>query len=111
MTVKEVIEIYKGEYDLIEIFVGEKFHTDFCDSYNPEKGSGNCEKGKEDSLNSYCMDYKAEQYELMDCDEYNNTILANTETTTKDYGWKNEKILCILISRKSIYFGEEYGLN
>ncbi len=110
MTVKETIEMYKGQYDFVEIFVGDHFHTDACDSYEPEKGMGHCEKGNEDSINSYCMDYKAESYELMNCEDYNNSILANTGTTTDDFGWKDEKILCILISRKSIAMGEEYGL-
>lgn len=110
MTVKETIEAYKGKYDFVEIFYGDGFHTDRCDSYNPQTGYGDCEAGQEERLNRYCMDYKAESYELMDCEEYDNTILANTGTTTADFGWKNEKILCILISRKSIAMGEELGL-
>lgn len=110
MTVKEIIGMYKGQYDFVDIFVGDDFHTDACVSYDPEKGMGECEKGNEESLNSYCLDYEAEKYELMNCEEYNNSILANCGTTTDDFGWKDEKILCILISRKSIAMGEEYGL-
>lgn len=95
MTVKETIEKYKGKYDFVEIYVGDHFHTDACDSYEP---------------NSYCMDYKAESYELMNCEEYNNSILANTGLTTDNFGWKDEKILCILVSRKSIEMDEERGM-
>lgn len=91
MTVKETIEMYKGKYDFVEIYVGKSFHTDSCDSYETEQG----------------MDYEAESWSLMNCEEYNNSILANTDTTTDDFGWEDEKILCILISKESIAMGEE----
>ena len=38
MTVKETIEMYKGQYDLVEIYVGDGLNTDSCDYYDPEQG-------------------------------------------------------------------------
>jgi len=51
-------------------------------------------------------DYEAKSWALMNCEEYNNSILANTGITTDSFGWKDEKILCVLISRESIARGE-----
>lgn len=98
MTVREVIELMKGKYDFVECYRGTKLHTDYCDAVVPDTGYGDCEAGKEDSLNRYLLDTEVVSYKLMDCEEYNNTILANCGITTSDYGWNgNEKILCILI--------------
>ena len=111
MTVKEIIERNKDKYDFVEIFYGEKLHTDFCDRYNPQTGYGDCEKGQEERLNRYCVDYEAKDWELMSCEEYNNSILANCGMKTSDYGLDgSEKILCILITRESIAKGEELGM-
>ena len=107
MTVKETIEMHKGKYDFVEIYVGKSFHTDSCSHYNPVQGMGDCLRGNEESLNSNCMDYEAKSWSMMNCEEYNNSILANTDVTTNDFGWEDEKILCILISRESIAMGEE----
>lgn len=93
MTVKETIEMYKGKYDIMEIYVGDRLYADSCDYYDPEQG----------------MDYEAKSWALMNCEEYNNSILANTGVTTDNFGWKDEKILCVLISRESIAMGEEQG--
>ena len=100
MTVKEIIERNKGKYDFIELFVGDHFHTDSCDSFDPKCGYGDCEKGQEERLNQIALTSEAKDWSLMDCDEYNNTILANCGTTTADYGYDgSEKILCILLER------------
>lgn len=118
MTVKETLECgaYKGKYDFVEIYVAtgsgaKHFHTDSIDSYNPNQGYGDCPKGQEDRLNSYCLNYEVEAESLMDCEDYNNSVLANSCMTTTDFGWNGtEKILCLLISRKSIAKGEDFGL-
>jgi hypothetical protein len=110
-TVNEVIERNKDHYDFIEIFVGDRFHTDYCDSYNPEQGYGDCKKGQEERLNHYCLDYKVKDFELMTCEDFDNAILCNTGCNTESYGYDgNEKFLCILIDRKEIAKGEELGL-
>lgn len=53
MTVKETIEMYKGKYDIVEIYVGDGLHTDSYDLYEPEQGK----------------DYKAESWALMNCED------------------------------------------
>ncbi|WP_147613010.1 hypothetical protein [Treponema pectinovorum] len=112
MKVKEVINQFKDQYDYVEIFVGEDLQSKSCDFYNPEKGYGDCKKGQEERLNSYCIDYDAKKFELMTFDRYKETILATLNTSPEDYGYKeNDKILCILIDKKSIYHGEEFADN
>lgn len=112
MTVKEIIEMKKGTYNLIELYVGDHFHTDACDSYNPEQGNGFCDAGREDTLNSYCLDYEVKDYGVMNCEEYNRTILANCGMKAEnDFGWNEDtRVLCILFDRKEIATGEERGL-
>ena len=91
MTIKEVKEMYKGQYDEIEVYstgnVGRHypnhFHTDNCrftEEYTDESEVG--------------------LYELMDEEDYDRSIMANCSEHA-DFGeWydnKDAKVLCIMI--------------
>lgn len=94
MTIKEIKEMYKGQYDDVEVYevsspnsIGEhypnRFHTDNCNF--TEEFTDESEVGL---------------YELMDEEQYNHSILANSELTVdfKDlYGNKEVKVLCIML--------------
>lgn len=92
MTIKEVKELYKGEYEDIEVYRPNSsgkhypccFHTDNCtwaDDYNDNSEVG--------------------LWELMDENDYTSTLYANTiETADFDeyYGDKEAKVLCIMLA-------------
>lgn len=94
MTIKELKEELKGQYAECEVYrstdkSSNTFHTDHCVSLDDCSPHGN-----------YTEDMKIKAYELMDEDEYNNSILANGEFTADFndwYGNKNAKVLCILV--------------
>lgn len=97
MTIKEVIEKNKGKYTELEVYKSlekgknypSNFHTDNCRSLGEDSPHGN-----------YDDDMKVGLYELMDEEEYNNTIMANCDIYAdfEDwYGNKNAKVLCIMI--------------
>ena len=91
MTIKEVKEMYEGQYDELEVYstwnVGEHYpnhvHTD------------NCKCAEE-----YTDDSEVGLYELMDEEDYNRSIMANASDYA-DFGeWydnKGAKVLCIMI--------------
>ena len=91
MTIKEVKEMYKGQYDELEVYstwnVGEHypnhFHTDNCKS-----------------TEEYTDESEVGLYELMDEEDYNRSIMANASDYA-DFGElydnKGAKILCIMI--------------
>lgn len=76
MTVGEVKELYKGEYVDLEVYkplsrghyYPNCFHGDNCVSLGDDSPHGN-----------YTEDMEAGLYELMDEEEYNNTIMANVD--------------------------------
>lgn len=94
MTIKEIKEMYKGQYEDIEVYkvsssnsVGKhypsNFHTD------------NCEQVEE-----FTDESEVGLYELMDENEYNHSIMANSDIYAdfEDwYGNKDTKILCIML--------------
>ena len=80
-TVKSVKEMYDGKYDEVEAYVGDHFHTDFC------------ERTDDFSDNSVVT-----KYELMDEDSYNSSILANCGVRFDDIHYRKDKILCLLIN-------------
>lgn len=97
MTVAEVKELYKGEYVDLEVYkplsrgyyYPNCFHGDNCVSLGDDSPHGN-----------YTEDMEAGLYELMDQEDYNNTLMANCDLYAdfKDwYGDKNAKVLCIMI--------------
>lgn len=97
MTIKDVKEEYKNEYAELEVYKAmsggkyypSNFHMDNCRSLGEDSPHGN-----------YDDDMKVGLYELMDEEEYNNTIMANCDIYAdfEDwYGNKNAKVLCIMI--------------
>lgn len=89
MTVKEIKELYKGEYAEVEFYKrtdnihhSKPFCTDNC--YWAE--------GEDDE--------EVVIHELMDEEEYNQTLFANCSNTINFeelYGDKNAKVLCIML--------------
>ncbi|MBQ0162766.1 MAG: hypothetical protein KBS84_06365 [Treponema sp.] len=103
MTVSEVIELNKGQYTYIELFIGlygnkTSFQTDKISVYSPNNGYGDCKSGQEERLNSYILTDNVLTWSLMDIDEYNNTVLSKTSVDASRYGYEDkDKILCILV--------------
>src|SRR5574344_1083016 len=87
-TIREIKESYKGEYDYMEVYkpygIGEHypnhFHTDNCSE-----------------ADDYTEDSVAGLVELMDENDYNNSILANCGIVFSDLFDQDEKILCIML--------------
>lgn len=91
MTIKELKEIFKNRYVDMEVYEANSkgkyyprtFHTDNCrwiDDYTEESEVG--------------------LYELMDEEDYNNSLLANSSFSFSFedyYGNKDVKILCIML--------------
>jgi hypothetical protein len=91
MTIKEVKEMYKGQYDEIEVYEPNSrgnhypnhFHTDNC-KYTEE----------------YSDESEVGLYELMNEDDYEHSINANSCVTTDFEEWyddKEAKVLCIML--------------
>lgn len=95
MTVREFIKEAKGYYTFSKIevyrFRGEMriFHTDFIENIDEYYNK-----------NSY-MDCEVESYQLMDEEDYNNSILANA-CFSEEFE-ENEKRLIICISWRYRY--------
>lgn len=92
MTIKEVKEKYAGKYEELEVYkaIGKgehypnHFHTDNCKF--TEEYSDSSEVGL---------------YELMDEEDYNNSINANSCATTdfgEWYGSNDAKVLCVMLA-------------
>ena len=97
MTIAEVKELYRGKYVNLEVYRSlssghcypNHFHTDNC-----------VELGDSSPNGEYTEDMEAVLYELMNQDEYNNTLMANCNIYADFndwYGNKNAKVLCIMI--------------
>lgn len=95
MTIKDVKEEYKNKYVELEVYEAmsggkyypSNFHTDNCRSLGEDSPYGN-----------YDDDMEVGLYELMDEEEYNNTIMANCDIYAdfEDwYGDKDAKVLCL----------------
>ncbi len=95
MTIEEIVIDLKGKYTNIELYepvsrgqyFPRYFHTDNCKFL--DVGSINTMLQKEAVL-----------WEIMTEDEYNNTIMANSEERAKFDDWfgsKEAKVLCIMI--------------
>lgn len=96
-TVEDVInKLDLSEVNFLEIYEGTSLYNGYCKRINNdlesiiENGNVNI---REEHLKLECSLYK-----LMDSEEYNKSILANSKVTVSDYGWDNSvAILCILI--------------
>lgn len=84
MTVKEIMSIYSGEYDDIEFYEmvnqSHRIHTDSIRAIE-------------------CQDENKEvrHYELMDEDDYNHSVLANSSIYADFEAWYGNKDAKILI--------------
>lgn len=85
MTVAEIMNSYEGEYTYLEVYkpIGNRhtFHTDNIESV-----------GNRFNLDDYVL-----SYELMDKEEYENTILANCGVRFNDCYANSDIILVVLI--------------
>lgn len=85
MTIAEIMNSYEDEYNYLEVYrpVGNRrtFHTDSIASV-----------GDDFSLDDYVL-----SYELMDKEEYENTILANCGIKFNDCFADSDIILAVLI--------------
>ncbi len=80
-TIKEIKEKCKGEFDAIEVYDGDHFHTDYC--YY---------------IDSYSDNDSVKDYEVMDKQSYEETIDANASLSTWPFDEEDgdRKILVIL---------------
>lgn len=92
MTIKEIKEMYEGQYEEIEVYsalsVGKHypnhFHTDNC-KFTAE----------------FTDESEVGLYELMDEKDYNHSIMANASDYAdfeEWYGNKEAKVLCIMLA-------------
>lgn len=89
MTIKELKNKYDRQYGDLEVYIrtgnGSHFHTDSI-------------KWTED----YSEDAEVLEYELMNEDRYNRTVLANTSEYADFHEWYGDKdmtVLCIEIAQ------------
>ena len=86
MTIADAKEINKGKYNTVEVYkninqISKDFHTD------------NIEFTEEYTGNTEIIDYN-----LMDKEEYNNTVLANHDLYADDFMSESDfPVLCILV--------------
>lgn len=91
MTVRDLIKKENGNYSDYEVWMysdgSHKLHTDYIKNIDGEYSK------------SQYFDAEAVNYEIMDCNEYNNTILANCEPEdfSEIYGDDNAKVLVIML--------------
>ena len=88
MTVKEVKEMYKGQYEEIEVYSTWNVGKHYPDHFHTD----NCKFTEE-----FTDESKVGLYELMDEEDYNNSILANCSVEFEEIYEKNDKILVIVI--------------
>lgn len=95
MTVKEIKEMYKGEYADIEFykFSGRRHsvHHDFIEDIESMKD-----------------DEEPEYYELMDEEEYDSSIMANTCEHADFEMWYDDKNAKVLVIIADEHYGEDY---
>lgn len=87
MTVKEIKELdsIKGQYSDIEVYR----------NYNSDKMGFHTDRIQ--SVESYSEAEEVTEYQLMDEEDYNNSICANTSLSFSDLYNPEEKILIIKI--------------
>lgn len=91
MKIRDLKEMYKGEYCEVEVFKANESGEYYPDHFHTD----NCE-----TTDDYDDDTEIGIYSLMDEEEYNNTILVNGCVTAdfgEWYGNKDAKVLCLLI--------------
>lgn len=91
MTIKEVKEIYKGQYENIEVYRPNGIGNHYPNHFHTD----NCKFTEE-----YTDDSEVGLYELMDEEDYEHSINANSCVTTDFMEWydnKKAKVLCIML--------------
>jgi len=94
MTIKELKEELNEQYAECEVYKSTDKHSRMFHMFD-YVNLDNCSP-----YGNYTEDMEVESYELMDEDEYNNSILANGEffADFNDlYDDKNAKVLCIFV--------------
>lgn len=97
MTIKDIKEEYKGKYAELEVYEAvsngryypKYFHTDNCEPF-----------GEGVPYGDYVDDMDVGLYELMNEEDYNNSIMANCDIYADFEAWygdKDAKVLCIMI--------------
>ena len=92
MTVKEVKEMYEGQYKEIEVYSTWNVGKHYPDHFHTD----NCKFTEE-----FTDESKVGLYELMDEEDYNHSIMANASDYVDFEDWfgnKNAKILCIMLA-------------
>lgn len=86
MTIKEIMDNYDGEFSAVEVFESKNnrrsFHTDQIQALD-------------DSM--YSLSAEAIDYELMDKEDYNRTICANSSISFSDAYEDDDIVLVILV--------------
>ena len=91
MKLKEILEENNDRY-YVEVYVPKfgnndshayRFHTDFVDC-----------------IEDYTGEEEVIREVLMDREDYNNSVLANTSERAEDYMEENERILCVLVKHE-----------
>lgn len=86
MTIKEIMDNYDGEFSAVEVFESrnnrKSFHTDQIQALD-------------DSM--YSLSDEALDYELMDKEDYNSTICANSSISFSDAYEDDDVVLVILV--------------
>lgn len=91
MTIKEVKEMYKGQYCEIEVYKPNSGGNHYPNHFHTD----NCKFTEE-----FTDESEVELYELMDEEDYNHSIMANTSEYADFEGWygnKEVKVLCIML--------------
>lgn len=92
MTIKEIMDNYDGEFNAVEVFESKNnrksFHTDQIQALD-------------DSM--YSLSDEVLDYELMDEEDYNNTVCANSSVSFSDVYEDNDKVLVILVQPEKVF--------
>ena len=91
MTIKEIKEMYEGQYEEIEVYSALSVGKHYPDHFHTD----NCKFTEE-----FTDESKVGLYELMDEEDYNHSIMANASDYADFENWygnKEAKVLCIML--------------
>lgn len=107
-TVKELLNEYENEYNQVDIYAANcqeqyfKMHTDCLDSLY---GNDTCYTDPRQFEDCFAIEWS-----LMDEEEYNNTVLANTGSRFDDFYEKNDRVLVIVLEEHYSDHNYDYWL-
>lgn len=91
MKIREIINDYEGEFKAIEVYEStdgkRSFHTDHISAVDDSE---------------WMNDDEAVDYELMDEDDYNSSVCANSSESFGDSYEEGDKVLVILVQPKKV---------